>query len=75
MVCWLGLCTVTAKGPGSVPGRETKIPQAMWYSQKKKIPVEIVKDQSLPGVWEERRMVGSQGIFRKVKLFCMILKG
>ena len=35
VVCWLGLCTVTAKGPGSVPGRETKIPQAMWYSQKK----------------------------------------
>ena len=31
---WLGLCTLTAKGPGSVPGRGTKIPQAAWPSQK-----------------------------------------
>ena len=59
MVHWLGLCTLTAKGPGSVPGQETKIPQAMWYSQKKKRTVEIVKDQSLPGVWEERRIDGT----------------
>ena len=56
MVHCLGLCTLAAKRPGSVPGQETKIPQAMWYSQKKN-PVEIVKDQSLPGIWEERRNV------------------
>ena len=37
VVQWLGLCTFTAKGPGSVPGRGTKIPQAMQHSQKKKI--------------------------------------
>ena len=29
VVQWLGLGTFTAKGPGSVPGRGTKIPQAM----------------------------------------------
>ena len=27
VVKWLGLCTVTAEGLGSVPGQETKIPQ------------------------------------------------
>ena len=26
---WLGLCSFTAKGSDSIPGRETKIPQAM----------------------------------------------
>ena len=25
MVQWLGLCALTAKGPGSIPGGETKI--------------------------------------------------
>ena len=38
MVQWLGLCSFTAKGLGSIPGWETKIPQAMWYRKKKKIP-------------------------------------
>ena len=28
MVQWLGLCAFTAEGPGSIPGRGTKIPQA-----------------------------------------------
>ena len=36
MVQWLGLHAFTAKGTGSVPGQETKIPQAVWCSQKKK---------------------------------------
>ena len=35
-VQWLGLCALTAEGPGSIPGRGTKIPQAVWCSQKKK---------------------------------------
>ena len=30
----LGLCTFTAKGPGSIPGQGSKIPQAAWHSQK-----------------------------------------
>ena len=36
-VQWLGLYAFTAEGegPSSVPGRETKIPQALWYDQKK----------------------------------------
>ena len=35
-VPWLGLRAFTAEGPGSVPGWGTKIPQALWHSQKKK---------------------------------------
>ena len=38
VVQWLRLCTFTAKGPGSIPGQGTKIPQAVWSSQKKKKP-------------------------------------
>ena len=36
VVQWLGLCALTAEGPGSIPGQGTKIPQAAWHSQKKK---------------------------------------
>ena len=32
----LGLHTFTAEGTGSIPGWETKIPQAAWCAQKKK---------------------------------------
>ena len=37
-VQWLGLYAFTAEGegPSSVPGWETKIPQASWYDQKKR---------------------------------------
>ena len=35
-VQWLGLRAFTAEGPGSIPGRGTKIPQALRGSQKKK---------------------------------------
>ena len=34
VVQWLGLCTLTAKGPGSILGRGTKIPQATWQKKK-----------------------------------------
>ena len=37
MVQWLGLCAFTAKGPDSVLGQETKILQAMWHGQGKKV--------------------------------------
>ena len=37
MVQWLGLCTFTAKGPDSVLGQETKILQATWHGQEKKV--------------------------------------
>ena len=36
MVQSLGLCALTAEGPGSIPGRGTKIPQARQHSPKKK---------------------------------------
>ena len=34
MIQWLGLYTSTAKGTGSIPGRGTKLPQAILHSQK-----------------------------------------
>ena len=36
-VHWLRLCVSNAWGTGSIPGHGTKIPHAVWYSQKKKI--------------------------------------
>nr|XP_058938824.1 ubiquitin-ribosomal protein eS31 fusion protein-like [Kogia breviceps] len=36
VVQWLGLCTLTAEGPGSIPGWETKIPQATRPKEKKR---------------------------------------
>ena len=33
---WLGLHTLTAEGPRSIPGRGTKIPQAPQHRPKKK---------------------------------------
>ena len=35
-VQWLGLRAFTAEGPGSIPGRGTKIPQAAWCGKKQK---------------------------------------
>lgn len=32
---WLGLPALTSKGPDSVPGQDTKIPQAMQCGKKK----------------------------------------
>ena len=43
VVQWLGLHALTAEGPGSIPGRGTKIPQATWYGQKKKKAHFIIK--------------------------------
>ena len=31
---WLGLCSLTAKGPSSIPGQGTKIPQAAGTAEK-----------------------------------------
>ena len=36
-VQWLGLRAFTAEGPHSIPGRGTKIPQAVWHGQQKKM--------------------------------------
>ena len=32
---WLGPCAHTAKGLGSISDQGNKIPQALWYCQKK----------------------------------------
>ena len=37
MVQWLKLCAFDAEGAGLIPGRGTKIPQAVACSQKKEI--------------------------------------
>ena len=38
MVQWLGVCSFTAEGPGSIPGQGTKIRQAVqWVKEKKKL--------------------------------------
>ena len=34
MVQWLRLCVSSAEGLGSIPGRGTKIPRAVWHGQK-----------------------------------------
>ena len=36
VVRWLGLCSLTAKGKGSIPVKGTKIPQAVRYGPKLK---------------------------------------
>ena len=36
MVQWLGLRASIAAGTGLIPGRGTKIPQALWLKKKKK---------------------------------------
>ena len=34
VVQWLGLQASTAVGVGLIPGRQTKIPHAVWHGQK-----------------------------------------
>ena len=36
MVQWLGLTCFQGRGPSSISGGGTKIPQASWHGQKKK---------------------------------------
>ena len=45
VVQWLGLRAFTAEGAGSIPGQETKIPQAVWHGQKKKVYKCITQEQ------------------------------
>ena len=46
-VQWLRLCTSTAGGTGSIPGRGTKIPHAAQCSQKEKKKIKVFKDTVL----------------------------
>ena len=45
MVQRLEICAFTAEGARSIPGQETKIPQAVWHGQKKKIYKSITQKQ------------------------------
>ena len=49
-VQWLGFNAFTANCPGSIPGLETKIPQALWHGQKNKktnhLPPQTPKNQT-----------------------------
>ena len=47
MIQWLGLCSFTAEGMGSIPGLGTKIPEAAQLQPKKKEK----GVQSLPNDW------------------------
>ena len=47
MIRWLGLCDLTAKGPGSIPGWGAKIPQAARRGQKKE------KEDEETGWWAQ----------------------
>ena len=53
MVQWLGLHTFTAKGPGSSPGRETKVLRAVWPGQKrKKKKRQTTTKKTVPPPWK-----------------------
>ena len=41
-VQWLRRHASIARGAGSIPGQETKIPQPSWHSQKVKIKIVII---------------------------------
>ena len=47
VVRWLGLCAFAAEDPGSIPGRGTKVLQAVWCVQKKKKKSVDLKCKSL----------------------------
>ena len=47
MVQWLGLCTLTNKGMGSIPGQGIKILQAERCSQKNKKQTKIGSSDSI----------------------------
>ena len=52
-VQWLGLCALTAEGPGSVPSWGTKIPQAAWHCQKNPPKTKKTKDyRAEVGTWK-----------------------
>ena len=44
MVQWLGLGTFTAMGMGTIPGQETKTPEAMWHSPLQKVPKVFLRE-------------------------------
>ena len=47
-VQWLGLSTLTAEGPGSIPGQGTKIPQVTQHGRIKKKQLHLHSHTSVP---------------------------
>ena len=52
-VQWLGLCAFTAKGMGSIPAWETKIPQATQHGQR-----QIKIEEVLPSIQKYQLLLG-----------------
>ena len=55
----LGLCALTAKGPGSNPGQKTKIPQAEQHNLKNNTHESVTRDQQFgktvhDGRWRDK---------------------
>ena len=64
-VLWLGLYTLTAKGPGSILGWGTKVPQTMQHGQKKQKKIlcrHVISDGVIT--------IGHISIFSATWLFC-----
>jgi len=57
VVHWLELCAFTAKGDGSIPGGETKAPQAAWHSpkHKNKRPAIALSTEEAKSLWILRK--------------------
>ena len=54
---WLGLCTFTAEGAGSIPGQGTKIPQAAVYQKKKKKTPNLINTRLVRPQVAQRRLI------------------
>ena len=73
MFQWLGL---SAGDPGSIPGWETKIPQAMHYGRKKKeLKVELPGGPGIPllGLYPEKRKTLIQKLYTPKYLYTAVL--
>ena len=57
----LGLCALTAKGPGSIPGQKTKIPQAEQHNLKNNTHESVTRDQQFGKTVHDGRWTGEEG--------------
>ena len=68
MVQWLGIHAFTAKGPGSIPGQRTEIPQAMQHSQKTKQKTKIPPKQKIKKKKHPQKQKNPQQTNKKPKV-------
>ena len=57
----LGLCASTAEVLGSIPGQGTKIPQTVWYDQKKKNKKQTKNPHLLEWLLSKRQEITIKG--------------